>query len=239
MNTVKIRTTQNVEVEYPLASAGDRVVAHMIDLAVYFLWLMMCGIVFTTTNMSQGPIFSIVLTLPLMFYHLLCEIFLNGQSVGKMARDIKVVKLTGEAPTIGDYLLRWLFRLVDTFASQGLIALIMVAVSNKGQRLGDMAAGTCVIRTRAIKRAEAVTVESEAGYQIRFPEVHLLTDKDVALIRKLLFKAQKYNNYELLEKMVKQVQEVTGIQQGELSEWDFLQIVLKDYHHYTHGDIEV
>ncbi|AKD05087.1 RDD family protein [Pontibacter korlensis] len=239
MNTVKIRTTQNVEVEYLLASVGDRIVAHLIDLAVYFLWTVMCVLVLQGLQIGNNIVEFILVGLPLIFYQLVCEIFLNGQSIGKMARDIKVIKLSGESPSIGDYLLRWVFRLVDTGISQGMLAVITVAVSNRGQRLGDMAAGTCVIRTHAVRKKETMMVNTEEGYQVRFPEVHLLTDQDVALIRKLLYKAEKYNNYELLEKMAARVQEITGIKAGELSEWEFLQTVVKDYHHYTHGDVVV
>ncbi len=227
-----------MEVAYPVASVGDRIVAHLIDLVVYFVWCVMWAIVKEMTDMVGEVFLAIVVMLPIVFYHLLCEIFLHGQSIGKMARDIKVVKLNGEAPSIGDYLLRWVFRLIDTTISQGFVAVVTIAVSNKGQRLGDMAAGTSVIRMRAVRRREAVAVNIEEGYQVRFPEVHLLTDTDVALIRKLLFKAEKYHNYELLEKMAERVKEITGIQ-TDMAEWEFLQTVVKDYHHYTHGDIVV
>ncbi|WP_162054600.1 RDD family protein [Pontibacter pamirensis] len=238
MNTIKIRTTQNVELEYAVASVGDRILAHLIDFAVYFMWMLITGLALNGLGLGDNVVGFIIMALPVLFYHLICEIFMNGQSIGKMARDIRVVKLSGEAPTIGDYLLRWVFRLIDIAASTGLIAIVTIAVSNKGQRLGDMAAGTSVIRKQAVRRKDHISVSTEDGYQIRFPEVNLLTDKDVALVRKLLYKAKQYNNYELLEKISQRVKEVTGIQ-TEMAEWDFLQTVVKDYHHYTHGDVQV
>lgn len=239
MNSIKIRTTQNVEVEYPLASVGDRIVAHLIDFAVYFIWMALWLLVQEGIGTEDMLFFFLIGVVPVVFYHLLCEIFLHGQSIGKMARDLKVIKLSGESPGIGDYLMRWVFRLIDTGISQGLLAVVTIAINNKGQRLGDMAAGTCVIRTKPVRRKEAMLIKTEEGYQVRFPEVNLLTDQDVALIRKLLLKAAKYRNYELVERMASRVREVTGIQQGELSDWDFLKTVVKDYHHYTHGEVEV
>lgn len=238
MNTIKIRTTQNVEVEYPLASVGDRIVAHLIDAVLYFVWAVGIGILLGAMGLNESIVFFLIIVLPIVFYHLFCEIFFNGQSVGKHARDIKVIKLSGEAPSVGDYLLRWMFRLVDTGISNGIVAVVTVASSQKGQRLGDIAAGTCVIKKRAVRNKDRVNVTIEEGYQIQFPEVSVLTDKDVALIRKLLFKAQQHNNYELLEKMDTRVRELTGIK-VEMEEWDFLQTVVKDYHHYTHGDVTV
>lgn len=227
-----------MELEYAVASVGDRILAHLIDFVVYFLWMVITVLVLQGLGLNNNIVSTVVVGLPVLFYHLVCEIFMNGQSIGKMARDIRVIKLSGEAPTIGDYLLRWVFRLIDTAGSSGLVAIVTIAVSNKGQRLGDMAAGTSVIRKQVVRRKDNVSVSTEEGYQIRFPEVNLLTDKDVALIRKLLYKARQHNNYELLEKMSQRVKEVTGIQ-TEMGEWDFLQTVVKDYHHYTHGDVQV
>ena len=238
MNTIRIRTTQNVELEYPLASVGDRIIAYFIDFVIYFMWMVITVLVLQWLGINNNIVSFLVVGLPILFYHLLCEIFLNGQSIGKKACDIQVIKLSGEAPTIGDYLLRWVFRLVDTVISSGLVAVITIAASNKGQRLGDMAAGTSVIKKKAVRKTDSIMVATEEGYQIRFPEVSLLTDKDVALIRKLLYKAQQHNNYELLEKMAQRTKEVTGIQ-TDMGEWDFLQTIVKDYHHFTHGDVQV
>ncbi len=227
-----------MEVEYPMASVGDRIIAYIIDVAVLFGWVMLVVMFTVATNIEGDIIFVLMYGLPVLFYHLLCEIFLNGQSLGKMARNIKVIKLSGQAPTVGDYLLRWIFRLVDISISSGLVAVVSIAASKNGQRLGDMAAGTCVIKKKQVQRKDRVNVQIEEGYQIRFPEVNLLTDKDVALIRKLLHKAQQHNNYELLEKIAERVKETTGIQ-TDMSEWEFLQTVVKDYYHFTHGDVSV
>ncbi len=236
MNTIKIRTTQNVEVEYPMASLGDRIIAHLIDSVVYFIWAMLVALALNKTGMNEKFLFFVVIVIPIMFYHLLCEVFFNGQSVGKRARDIRVIKLSGEAPSIGDYLLRWMFRLIDTGVSTGVVAIVCIASSQKGQRLGDMAAGTCVIKERAVRDRERMNITVEKNYEIRFPEVSLLSDKDVALIRKLLYKAQQHNNYELLEAMAKRVKETTGIR-TDMAEWDFLQTVVKDHYQYTHGNV--
>ncbi|MFT2008665.1 RDD family protein [Pontibacter sp. 13R65] len=234
MNTIKVRTTQNVEVAYAIASVGDRIVAHLIDLAVYVVWVFSIAFIMAGIGNIKSPLFYILLSIPLLFYHLLCEIFFNGQSIGKKARDIKVIKLSGAAPSIGDYLLRWMFRLIDTGISYGLLALVTAAISNKGQRLGDMAAGTCVIKTKAVKPQTRFQVEIEEDYQIQFPQVNVLTDEDVALIRKLLSKAQEHSNYNLLEKIAERVKDTTGIQ-TDMADWQFLVTIIKDYQHYTYA----
>src|SRR5690606_12148888 len=88
-----------------------------------------------------------LLYLPVLFlYNLVCETFFGGQSIGKKSMGIKVVKMNGHNPTVGDCLLRWCLRIVDIGASLGALAAILVSSSEKGQRLGDMAANTVVIR---------------------------------------------------------------------------------------------
>ncbi|PSR54273.1 RDD family protein [Adhaeribacter arboris] len=230
MNTIRINTSQNVELEYEPASIGNRILAQLIDYAVYMGWFMAVGLILAVFKIGYGPILVILFYLPLLFYSLLCEIFLNGQTIGKKAQDIKVIKLNGRSPSIGDYLLRWVFLIVDTLASFGIIAIITLAANGRGQRLGDLAAGTTVIRTRAIKRNPLLAIQPEENYQVVFPEVQELTDADVALIRKLFFKARQHQNTLLLERVAEKTQETMRVTHN-LSPADFLLTVLKDYQH--------
>ena len=52
----------------------------------------------------------VILYLPFFFYDFLCEIFLNGQSIGKKILKIKVVKIDGTQPGLGSYFLRWIYK---------------------------------------------------------------------------------------------------------------------------------
>ncbi|RDC64263.1 RDD family protein [Adhaeribacter pallidiroseus] len=230
MNTIRINTSQNVVLEYEPASIGNRILAQLIDYAVYMGWFMIGGLIMSGFSIGYGPVIMIVFYLPLFFYSLLCEIFLNGQTIGKKARDIKVIKLNGRSPSIGDYLLRWVFLIVDTAVSFGIIAIITMAVTGRGQRLGDLAAGTTVIRTRGVKRNPLLHIPLEEDYQVVFPEVRELTDADVALIRKLLYKARQHQNLALLERVAEKTQETMHVTH-DLSPADFLITVLKDYQH--------
>jgi uncharacterized RDD family membrane protein YckC len=232
MNTIKVKTTQNVEVEYAIASLGDRILAHLIDGAVYFGWIIVCGIVMQGLNIRNQAIvitMGLVMLLPLLFYHLLCEIFLHGQSLGKKARDIKVLKLSGQAPSLGDYLLRWVFRLVDILP-YGIPAMVAIAATEKGQRLGDLAAGTTVIRLQPIRNKPLFEVQLDENYVVSFPEVNALTDRDMALIRKLLYKALKYKNELLLQRLAQQTRQVMDVQ-PDMADEAFLRLVIRDYHH--------
>ncbi len=90
MQTIEIQTTQNVNIEYPIASAGERIVAALIDqliligylIAIIFFYIWLIN---TTEGSSiHFPVaYFVILFLPFFFYHLLCETFLNGQSFRK------------------------------------------------------------------------------------------------------------------------------------------------------------
>ena len=87
----------------------------------------------------------IAITFPVYIYTLVCESLMEGQTFGKKAVKIKVVKIDGFQAGFGDYLIRWIFRLVDIFSNSGIIGIISMIVSKNNQRLGGIASGTAVI----------------------------------------------------------------------------------------------
>ena len=126
MPSIRVHTAQNVTLEYEIASLGDRIVATIIDYAILIAWAMLCAMLLVlpmissgrTSGTGLGPLVILVAFLayaPLIFYNLVCEVFFNGQSIGKKARNIKVMRLDGTAPSIGDYLLRWLLCIIDSY----------------------------------------------------------------------------------------------------------------------------
>ena len=155
MQTIKINTTQNVEIEYRVASVGTRILSSLLDYL--FLSIMYVGIYFIYDyfrHMFEGMndalimIFFFFIFLPFFFYDFLCEIFMNGQSFAKKITGIKVIKIDGSKPTIASYLLRWMMRIIDISMGYGSIAVITILLNGKGQRIGDIAASTTVVNIR-------------------------------------------------------------------------------------------
>ena len=107
MEYVRIDTTQNVAIDYEIASLGERILAYLVDLLVFvaygITWLTIMSGIQDYISFADALIWIILL--PLFFYDLLCEVVMNGQSFGKKAMKIKVVKLDGSEPTFGSYLL--------------------------------------------------------------------------------------------------------------------------------------
>ncbi|TGE16270.1 RDD family protein [Hymenobacter elongatus] len=232
MSTIRIQTTQNVTLEYEVASISDRIGAALIDYALYFAWFM--GWVFVTAalNLDLGSVGMFLVFLPTLFYHLACEVFFNGQSLGKKALHSKVVRLDGTRPGLGDYLLRWILRPIDILSTSGALALITILLNGRGQRLGDLAAGTSVVSLRP-RRAAASPLAPPApapGYVVVFPQAAQLTDHDVALVRQLLDRGLQQQNYLLLNEVATKIKGLTGIR-TDLHDEAFLRTILRDHAH--------
>lgn len=227
----KFITNQNIEINLELASLGDRILATIIDLFIMGCYASVVGIIASSTG--GGDTLAFLIFLPLAFYSLLFEYFMHGQSPGKHMRDIQVVKIDGGAPNIGNYLLRWLIRPIDILF-YGAVAILTIIISKKGQRLGDLAAGTTVIK---IKRRESIdsikSLKREEDYQIQFPQVKRLSDKQVELIRKSLKMGADGLNYEAIGQLVEKVKELLQVT-SDLPDVKFLYTIIADYEHLDH-----
>ncbi len=233
MQTVRIQTAQNVFIEYQPASIGERILASIIDNVVRFAYVFGCAILATSLKVDHWIPYAI-LAIPFFFYHLICEIFLDGKSVGKIAMNTKVVKLDGSQPSISSYLLRWLLRVLDT-SFMGIVGIISIASGKESQRLGDRAAGTTVIKTRRkVRFAEVLLPETQEAYEPVFPQVAILSDQDVAIIKEVLqaFRKNRSTDTWLLHSVTDRIKSITGIQ-SDMSNLEFLQTVLKDHAHLT------
>ena len=172
----------------------------------------------------------IILILPYLFYHFILELMFNGQSFGKMITKIKVIKADGSQAGIGSYFLRWLFGLFEIHMSGGTAAAIAILFNGKGQRLGDMAAGTRVIslKPKTSLTKDTILAPVTDDYQPQFVQVKKLSDKDVEIIAKAYKKAISDKNYKLVNQLADKIKATTGIQ-TEMPNIQFVETVLKDY----------
>jgi uncharacterized RDD family membrane protein YckC len=169
--TLRYETPENVQVEYRAAGLGTRYVAWFIDsIIVAFLVFVACFLLLiiaaVTSNLvvdlmrkldeSLGEdaqldpntvvmyfmgIGTLVMSLAGFLYFGASELFLRGQTFGKRACRIRVVKTNGFALDAGSIILRNLFRVADHIP----LLWIVPVVSQQSQRFGDMVAGTIVV----------------------------------------------------------------------------------------------
>jgi uncharacterized RDD family membrane protein YckC len=236
MPKINIQTSQNIELEYELAGIGDRLVAYIIDLLIYAAYSITVFLVADAVGGIDGAGWApLLLILPIFFYQLLCEIFLNGQSLGKKAKQIKVISLNGNQPNIGQYLIRWIFRIVDDMIGSGVIAILTISLSEKAQRVGDLLAGTTVVRTNPhTVFQDTIFSETQENYVPQFKLVYLLNDSDISLLKEVVNRYTKdpHNNNAILQKACNKTRSVLGVKES-FEALSFLETVIKDYNHVT------
>lgn len=135
MSTIRIDTSQNVQLECSTANTIERIIAYLIDLSIlgiyfYFLYKLtsLNGFdLFTDSDkLTEREFFlNIFIFLPIFFYDLLFEVFNAGQTPGKMILRLRVIKTTGEAAGFGEYAIRWLLRPIDIYG--GVIFYISIS----------------------------------------------------------------------------------------------------------------
>lgn len=240
MNTIKVSTTQNIDIEYDVAGLGERIAARLIDMGIfillYFLGLIFAGMLAGAGVGEGGFIVLLIIYGALyVFYDLVCELFFNGQSVGKRAMKIKVISLDGAQPSLGQYLLRWTFRIVDFLLTSGLGALISVAVTANRQRIGDIVANTTLIKTTPRTGLSAVAFKPSAeNYQPQFQNVDLLSDRDIALVHEVLLNYAKSGNSLLIYQLADKLKNLLNVAIPEgMDELKFLHTIVKDYNAVT------
>ena len=236
MEKIKIATTQNVDIEYYLPGIGSRVTASLIDVMVMGVY---ASVAFTLVGILTGGDLSwglaTLVSIPMVLYHLGFEVFNRGQSLGKKMMGIRVIKLDGSQPSVGDYVIRWLLRPIETNLAvfYGLVGIVSIAFSRRGQRLGDMMAGTTVVSLkRDLSLRDTIFTWNKEGYQPRFPEVRNLNRRDIAIIKDILRNYTRVEKYQLLREAGRKVAGLMGVKPYELTAQQFLTLVVRDYTHY-------
>lgn len=235
MRSIEISTTQNVTIQYDLADLKDRVLAFLLDFLIFMTGFFIL-LMFSLFASMPVDYFLVLIGFPvIIFYPLVSEIIGNGQSIGKLALQIKVVKLNGKQASVGDYTLRWAFRLIDIYLSIGSIASLLVSSSSKAQRLGDMLAGTTVIKVKpAVNMSlhDLLSISSLDTYQPVYTSVRTMSEDDMLLVKTVIERARKYPNpahLDAVDMTVRHVMEKLHITSMPVNKPEFLRTVLKDY----------
>lgn len=235
MLAVKLDTGFNIEVEFPITPFHRRLLAWIIDLLLLFTYLWITSILLSNIvgkTWRSHLWLETLYWLPYLLYHLLSEIGMNGQSIGKRAMNIKVITLEGGQPSISQYVIRWMFRLIDI----GLFfipAFFSVILSERSQRVGDIVAGTIVIDTKpSTSWQDTIFTEVETSYKPRYSQVMQLSDRDINTLKSIIETVRRKDDYELAFRIADRIQSKLQIQSNQ-DPFDFLQTLLKDYNYYA------
>jgi uncharacterized RDD family membrane protein YckC len=264
MSVIRVTTSFNLDIDFEAPPFHRRLFAWLIDLFILFVYILLATKLLSQTWGVRGydddsghniQAIILVLLLPVFLYHLISEILMGGQSVGKKLMKVQVVNENGGKASISQYIIRWLIRTSDyiilvmfVYADQisiypkefftafaGAIILLVTDVvlvnSKKNQRLGDILAHTILIKTKQKNSIDdTIFLHIGEGYTPSFPQVMQLSDRDVNALKSILDAAKKHNDYNLAFNASEKIKTHLKIDTS-LSPFDFLEILLKDYNY--------
>ena len=200
-----------------------------------------------------------VLLFPAFFYSLWTEYAFNGQTLGKMITGIRVVKLEGYRAGFSEYFTRWAFRFIDfwtglfmllffiplfgqetalilmgmMFFLTGVVAFFFIIRTKNSQRLGDVIAGTTVLKLKE-KQSIDITIlqEIKETYVPMYSQVIRLSDNDARIIKDTFTLARKKRDLKTLKRLRKKLEDVMDVESDQ-RDVEFIDTVLKDFNYYT------
>jgi uncharacterized RDD family membrane protein YckC len=236
-----ISTSFNIDLGFELAPIHKRILATILDMLVQIVYIYLLAIsLFTGAHPvidDSGDYYILwvfLLFSPVLFYHLLSEVLMEGESIGKRVMGLHVISLDGNKPTFSQYLLRWFLRSIDFSFTSYVGGLICSAVTKNSQRIGDLAAGTTVVSNKlpySINNTIFKFVD-EKTYQVSYPEVMKLSDRDINTVNNILQQHRKTNSLQYVITIAEKIQTVLKITTTESPE-SFLDTLLTDYNYLS------
>jgi hypothetical protein len=145
------------------------------------------------------------------------------------------VRNDGKQMDMGDYSMRWMFRIIDILLSTGVIAIISIMSSTKNQRIGDMVGDTSVIKLdprNKLSIKDIMAIKNKENYEPTYEGVVNFTEEDMLLLKNTLerAKANPNDNYrKLLAELARKICDQLDIKEVPKKRTAFLKTVLNDY----------
>jgi uncharacterized RDD family membrane protein YckC len=265
MSIIEIATPFNIDLEFEITALHKRIIAYLIDFTLLVSYFVAMKFIYyggfngvdEDTLKSHAGIDILTISLPMLLYSLVTEVLMHGQTIGKKIMKIKVISLEGGEPTLGQFILRWMFKAYEwpfffgyAFFSRevliayifitfllGLIVIIVIAVTKKNQRLGDIAANTVVVNTKSeLTVHDTVFMHIQADYKVTFTEVLKLTDRDINTIKSVITSFYKSHNTQITNRVATKIKDALSIQTN-MYDIDFLEKLLEDYNYLATKDL--
>jgi uncharacterized RDD family membrane protein YckC len=269
MAVIKVPTNFNIDLEFEIPEFYRRLTALFVDMIIQFFYFKI-AVEILKLIANRNDIWDIddqynlqwlviiVLLLPVLSYHVLLEITMNGQSIGKKVMNIQVVNENGGKASISQYLIRWLLRdiwfiimliiglqykdsgnngesvfLIMIVLGYFITDIVLVVSSKKSQRIGDLLAKTILIKTNTRGNIEeTVFMEVADNYSPSFPQIMQLNDKDINAIKSILETARKKGDFGIAETACAKIKAHLNIE-SDMPPFDFLETLLKDYNYIS------
>jgi uncharacterized RDD family membrane protein YckC len=188
---VRISTPEGVDVELTLAGIGSRFIAAILDFTIQWAVILAAGFLLGVMG-GDGDgwavaVFGVVFFLVFFGYDVLFEVRSRGRTLGKRWTGLRVVRTGGRPVTFIPSCVRNVMRLVDILPVGYAIGMLSIFVTRRNQRLGDLAAGTLIVRERpgsfkaAAPAGAPATARAADGW-----DVSAVSAQDIGTVRQFL-----------------------------------------------------
>jgi len=230
----KINTSQNVNIDYEISGIGDRVIAFLIDsliMTAFIFFAVMLSDWLDFSSDARRVYYAVIAFISFLFFFIF-EVSMRGQSIGKKYRNIRVIHRSGSDASVFQYFLRNLIRPIDSIYGLGLLVILL---NKRSQRLGDLAAGTILVKMKDSKKfASTIFSDLNADYTPVFDKINVLRleEKDVVLIKQLVNRDSMKINWKLVALMTDKVKQKTGID-SDMKNMDFLRVMIQEFNYHS------
>jgi uncharacterized RDD family membrane protein YckC len=185
---ITISTPEGIELRLALAGAGSRFIATVIDLCLQAVLILLAALV--TFGLIGGglgvALFVMAVFAALYLYNVLFEVLAAGRTPGKRLTHLRVVRELGTPVDFRASAIRNLLRLLDLLPTAYLAGLLSILLTERNQRLGDLAAGTIVIRDAPRQKTSAAPLAAQAQPASPSWDVSAVSAAEVAAVRRFL-----------------------------------------------------
>jgi uncharacterized RDD family membrane protein YckC len=193
---IRIPTPEGVDLELTLAGVGSRFTSALVDLAIQLALLVSFGLLFLLGFDSLGgsglgaAVFAVLSFLLFAGYDIVFEVYASGRTPGKRLNGLRVVRSEGSPVGFLTSAVRNVLRLIDFLPTLYVVGIVTILATPRNQRLGDLAAGTLVVRERLGAQPGRWRPE-EVGAPARGPgwtswDVSGVTRDEVVAVRRFL-----------------------------------------------------
>lgn len=206
---LKIDTPENVNFGYEVVGIGSRFIAALIDNLIIFSVLAVVGMVLFVSGSEQtGSILTaigILISFAIFWgYYIFFEMRWNGRSPGKKLVGLRVIRQDGTPITLTESIIRNLVRIMDFLPTAYGVGIVTMFIDGQSRRLGDMIAGTVVIRDQESISLSSLNLNHRPLPAMRAPgaaesaaktwPIHLLDDDDIRIAEDFLKRRDQLTN---------------------------------------------
>jgi uncharacterized RDD family membrane protein YckC len=187
--TIEISTALNVTVTYELGTVLQRVLAGLLDSVFVWVFNLLRWLIWPPNTIDPAYIIGMGLFF-IWVYQLFIIVFFKGRSAGMRIMGIRIMGLDGKNLEFSDYFLRWIMRPIDITISFCAVGIFSMLSTEKRQRLGDILAGTAVVKQKPISHftlKDILSFHQNTGTAaVKYPQVRFVDEANMLFVKNLL-----------------------------------------------------